>query len=192
MFHALFFFPCAKDVWSFCLHKSVTPPDRDNLRTWMKEFILNIGPIGPIIMWKISCSRNKCIFKDIKYFVHEIGAQVLSSLHHILKAFAHPTSHNVQQLARIVSWQHPSINSVALNVDDSVFLNSNLRGFRGLIRDHTGSFLHGFFGKISRACILHVEILGLYHGLKLCWHTGFKHVLCLSDSTSVVDLIQND
>jgi len=192
MFHALFSCPCTKDVWSFCLHKSVTPPDRDNLRTWMKEFILNIGPIGPIIMWKISCSRNKCIFKDIKYFVHEIGAQVLSSLHHILKAFAHPTFHSVQQPARIVSWQQRSMDSVALNFDGSVFLDSNLGAFGDLIRDHTSSFLHGFFEKISRPCILHVEILGLYHGLKLCWHTGFKHVLCLSDSTSVVDLIQND
>jgi ribonuclease HI len=103
---------------------------------------------------------------------------MLSSLHHILEAFAHPTSHSVQQ--------------PALNDDGSVFLDSNLGGFGGLIRDHTGSFLHGFFGKISRPCILHVEILGLYHGLKLCWDTGFKHVLCHSDSTTVVDLIQKD
>jgi len=81
---------------------------------------------------------------------------------------------------------------VALNVDGSVFLGSNLGGFGGLIRDHIGSFLYGFFEKISRPCILHDEILSLYHGLKLCWDTGFKHVVCLSDSTIVVDLIQKD
>ncbi|XP_024626760.1 uncharacterized protein [Medicago truncatula] len=62
------------------------------------------------------------------------------------------------------------MNSVALNVDGSVFLDSNLGGFGGLIRDHTG----------------------LYHGLKLCWDTGFKHVVCYSDSTTVVDLVQKD
>jgi len=72
MFHALFFFPCAKDVWSFCLHKSVTLRDRDNLYSWMKEFISNIGPIGPIIMWKIFCSQNKCIFENIKHSVSSI------------------------------------------------------------------------------------------------------------------------
>jgi len=32
MLHALFSGPRAKDMWSFCLHKSVTPPDRDNLQ----------------------------------------------------------------------------------------------------------------------------------------------------------------
>jgi len=40
--------------------------------------------------------------------------------------------------------------------------------------------------------LLHVEILGLYHGLKLCLDTGFKHVVCHSDSTTVVELIQKD
>jgi ribonuclease HI len=84
------------------------------------------------------------------------------------------------------------MDSVALNVDGSVFLDSNLGGFGGLIRDHTGSFLYDFFGKISRPCIVHAEILGLYHGLKLCRDTGFKHVVCLSDSTIVIDLIQKD
>jgi hypothetical protein len=51
-------------------------------------------------------------------------------------------------------------------------------------------FLHDFFWKISKPCILHVEILCLYHGLKLCWYNGFKYVF--SDSTIVVDLIQKD
>ena len=59
MLHALFSCMCAKDVWYFCLHQSATHPDRDDLRTWMKEFISNIGPIFPIIMWKIWCSRKK-------------------------------------------------------------------------------------------------------------------------------------
>jgi len=192
MLHALFSCPCAKDVWSFCLQKSVTPSNRDNLRTWKNEFISNIGLIGPIIMCKIWCSRNKCIFDDIKHFVQEIGTQVLSSMHHILKVFAYLTSYSVQQSTRVLSWQQPSMDSVALNFDGSVFLNSNLGGFGGLIRDHTRSFLHDFFGKISRTCIFHAEILGLYHGLKLCRDTGFKHMLCLSDSTTVVNLTQKD
>jgi len=74
----------------------------------------------------------------------------------------------------------------------SCFSIPNLGGFGGLIRNHTGYFLHCFFEKISRPCIIHAELLSLYHGLKLCCDTGFKHVLCLSNSTIVVDLIQKD
>jgi len=84
------------------------------------------------------------------------------------------------------------MNTVALNFDGSVFLDSNLGGFGGLIRDHTCSFLHGFFWKISRPCILHAKISGSYNGLKLCWDTEFNHVLCLFDSTIVVNLIQKN
>jgi len=88
---------------------------------------------------------------------------------HVLKAFAYATPHFVQHPACIVSWQQVSMDLIALNVDGSVFIDSILRGFGGLIREHTGSFVHGFFEKIYRPCILHVEISGLYHGLKLCW-----------------------
>jgi hypothetical protein len=54
-----------------------------------------------------------------------------------------------------------------LNVDSSVFLDSNLGGFGGLIRDHTC-----FFSMVSSRKLvdldLHAEILDLYHGFKLC------------------------
>jgi len=39
--------------------------------------------------------------------------------------------------ALIVSWQWRSIDSLALNVDGNMFLDSNLGGFSGLIRNHT-------------------------------------------------------
>jgi len=60
------------------------------------------------------------IFEDIKHFVEEIDTRVLSLLHHVLKSFAYPTSHIVQQSVWL------SIDSVALSVDDNVFLDSNL------------------------------------------------------------------
>lgn len=63
-------------------------------------------------------------------------------------------------------------------------------GFGGLICDHTSSFIHGFFGKISS--ILNADILGLYHGLKSYSNIGFKQVLCLYDSAIEFDLIQKN
>ena len=68
----------------------------------------------------------------------------------------------------------------------------NLGDFDGLIRDYTCSFLYGFFEKINKHWILHTKILGLYYSMKLCRDTGFKQVLCLSDSTNVVDFVQKN
>jgi hypothetical protein len=90
MFHALFLCPRAKGVWSFCLHQSITSLDHDNLCTWLKDFSFNFG-VGPIILWKIWYSRNKCTFVNIKHSIKEIGAQVFSLLHYVFKAFG---SHN--------------------------------------------------------------------------------------------------
>ena len=88
MFHVLFL--CPQTMWSFRLHQSITPPDHDNLRTWLKDFNTNLGLIGPIILLKIWCSRNKYIFENINHSIQEIGAQVFSLLNYVLKAFASP------------------------------------------------------------------------------------------------------
>ncbi|RHN46489.1 putative ribonuclease H-like domain-containing protein [Medicago truncatula] len=52
-------------------------------------------------------------------------------------------------------------------------------------------FLRGFYGNIDLSCILHVEILALYHGLDLCWSTGYRRVICYSDSLHVIMLVQD-
>jgi hypothetical protein len=108
-----------------------------------------LAPSVPLSSGRYCVLATNVSLRISKHSAQEIDTQVLSSLHHILKAFAYPTSHSVQHPACIVSWQRPSMDSVILNVDDNVFLNSNLGDFCGLIRDHTCSFLHGFFGKIS-------------------------------------------
>ena len=87
MYHALFLCPQAKGVWSFCLHQSVTPPDHDNLHTWLKDFSFNLGATSSIILWKVWYSRNKFSFESIKHSIQEIGAQVFSILHYVFKAF---------------------------------------------------------------------------------------------------------
>lgn len=72
------------------------PSDNDNLRTLLKYFSTNLGLIGPIILLKICCSRNKYIFENIKHSIQEIGSQVFSLLHYILKAFASLNPHRIQ------------------------------------------------------------------------------------------------
>jgi hypothetical protein len=60
---------------------------------------------------------------------------------------------------------------------------SNLGGFCGLIRDHTRYFQHGFLDNVSDpAFVSWFEVVLEYF--------GYKQVLCLSNSSIVVDLVQ--
>lgn len=49
-------------------------------------------------------------------------------------------------------------------IDGSMFKNSGLTEFGGLIGAHEGSILRDFYDNIDPPCIL--------HGLDLCWSTG--------------------
>lgn len=66
-----------------------------------------------------------------------------------------------------------------LNVDESALDNPGKTGFGGLMRNHLGEFIQGYYGSAGVATILHAEICALYEGLKLCWEA---RVHCYSDS----------
>jgi ribonuclease HI len=91
---------------------------------------------------------------------------------------------------RHVSWSRPVEGTVCLNVDGSLLNSIHTAGFGGLIRDHTGAFLGGFYGKADQPNILYAEIMAILHGLELCWNKGFRNVTCLSDSLQAVTLIK--
>lgn len=89
-----------------------------------------------------------------------------------------------------VSWQRP-------REDDVVVLNANgrslsypgMEGFWGLIRNHLGEFIMGYFGTIGASTILHAEIMALLYGLKLCWELGYRKIHCYSDSLHTIQLV---
>src|ERR1044072_2929243 len=48
----------------------------------------------------------------------------------------------------------------------------------------------GFFGSGGDDTVLCMELMAIYHGLRLAWEHGFRKVLCLTDSLLSVSLIQ--
>lgn len=64
-------------------------------------------------------------------------------------------------------------------------------GLGGLLRDFSGSFLFGFYDNVGRTSVLHAEIMGVLHGLCLCWERGFKSIMCYSNSLLAVNLIHD-
>lgn len=67
--------------------------------------------------------------------------------------------------------------------------NPGRPGFGGLVRNRVGSFLVGFHGSAGHTSVLHAEILGMLHGLQLCWDAGYRELVCYSDSTHAVELV---
>lgn len=114
--------------------------------------------------------------------------RMFSHLHYVFKAVASPDP-RIQPPVCVVSWIQLNFSSVALNIYDIMFFQSNLGDFGCLIRDDTMSFLHGFLGNNSRPFIQHADILSLDHGLKLCSGSDYKQVLCLSNLRIMVDLV---
>lgn len=92
----------------------------------------------------------------------------------------------------MVSWQHGDEDTIILNVDGSALNNSGKANYGGLIRKHDGSFLRGLFGSVGISNILHAEIQTLLIGIKLCWETGYRKLMCFFDFIHVVELVMKD
>lgn len=103
-----------------------------------------------------------------------------------------PANNPILCPAREVAWQgSPDEYTMAINVDDSCQGNPGRGGFGGILRDHVGSYIFGFFGHSGHTKILHAELLGLLHGLQACWEEGFRRVIVYSDSLLAVQLVND-
>nr|KYP64035.1 Putative ribonuclease H protein At1g65750 family [Cajanus cajan] len=140
-------------------------------------------------MWFIWCHRNRLIFDQVDWNLTSILAQVNALLQISVSAFTSiDCSH--RPLPRLVHWIHPPLDSVALNVDGSRIGTLGRGGFGGLCRNHEGQFLFGFYGFLGEVSVLQTVILALLYGLRLCWDKWFRKIICYSDSTLVVSLLQ--
>jgi hypothetical protein len=84
--HGLFTCSRAVQVWCKCLHRNVSPHSSASfISSWLKEFIENTGRIRivPIILSKLSCSRNLFVFEGIMQPIDATCVQSLSFLHHV-------------------------------------------------------------------------------------------------------------
>jgi ribonuclease HI len=88
-----------------------------------------------------------------------------------------------------VSWHPEAESAIILNVDGSSLGNPGPSGFGGVLRHSNGDWIFGFAGTVGISTILHVELLAIYHGLKVPWDQGHRNISCYSDSTLSIQLI---
>lgn len=128
------------------------------------------------------------VFDNEKTPPASLACKAASLASDIDKAYGDGCSHTINALPpRQVAWLGtPNKDTIAINVDGS---SMPLPGFGGLVRDHCGTFIFGFYGSAGQATVLQAEILGILHGLRLCRDHGFNKARCYSDSLNAVRLI---
>jgi ribonuclease HI len=76
-----------------------------------------------------------------------------------------------------------------MNVDGSSIGIPRVSGFKCLIQNSNGVWVHGFAGNKRLSNILHAKPMAVYHGLVLAWGLGITELLCYSGSKTVIKLI---
>lgn len=74
-------------------------------------------------------------------------------------------------------------------VSDASVRNMGQSSCGGAILGSNNSWLCGFMCKLNRVPIAIAEVLGIVHGLYLCWQRGFKKVHIFSDSLEAIQLL---
>jgi ribonuclease HI len=122
--------------------------------------------------------------------LYEVKLQILYSTSINSKVFATPpTDADIDQW---VSWHPGQEIAVILNVDGSSLGNPGPSGFGGVLRQDNGNWIFGFAGTVGISTILHVELLAIYHGLKVAWDQGYRNIICYSDSTLSIQLVEGE
>lgn len=138
-----------------------------------------------IILWKICCSRNKCLFEVLS----SLSQISLLQLSLCIIMFELPLRTLISFILMVYS--HKCFLEASLGLVSLVYgrvFKPSMTGFDDIIRDHRVSFLCGLCGSIDHCCIIH-EILALYHSMNLCWSTGHRYVVCYSNFLHVLYLV---
>ena len=59
----------------------------------------------------------------------------------------------------------------------------------GVLRDNSNNWLGGFMCKLTAIPVSIAEIIGIIHGLNLCWSRGYRQVLVHTDSMEAISLL---
>ncbi|KAG4985770.1 hypothetical protein JHK82_033375 [Glycine max] len=83
------------------------------------------------------------------------------------------------------------VNCIKVNIDGFSLGNPGDYGFGGILGDSGGQWLVVYSGFCGHTTNVLVEIMTTYQGLFLAWNSGYRHVICESDSMNALNLINN-
>jgi ribonuclease HI len=191
--HCLFLCVDAVVVWRACgLYQLPNTTQGISSFDWCKKYGKIYGNIIFVTMWFVWCARNDFVFNNHKASVITTVHKIQSMLSSCVAAFGGPAATlSPDANRRLVAWSRPDEGTVCLNVDGSLLDSANTAGYGGLLRNNNGEFLWGFYGVAAIQSVLFAEIMAILHGLQFCWDSGYRKVICFSDSLQSVNLIRD-
>lgn len=91
---------------------------------------------------------------------------------------------------RLDRWRFQACGKLKMNTDGSVTGSLKVfggrAGFGGVIRDESGLWIMGFYGRLADCSSSVAEIMGIYHGLQIIEDQGFREVEIETDLQSAV------
>ena len=209
-FHVMFSCPTAKKVWN--LAPEISVPTIYNCLT-MSDLLhrctrmTNLPPVGlssplyPWIMWVSWTSRNKFLFEDKSFSEAEIILKAVKLAKEWQAAQPCPGKNSASSKDSITptqaaqaaqSHQVPQVppNALVCFSDAAWISSSGDSGLGWIAKDSKGTIQ--FQGSSSRqfvASALMAEAMALKSGLSMAIASGFKDVVCFTDSKCLVGLL---
>ncbi|KAF7829952.1 putative ribonuclease H-like domain, reverse transcriptase zinc-binding domain-containing protein [Senna tora] len=159
-------------------------------RNWSNETGVNWNSLFSSSCWFIWKQRNSCVFsgcqEEASSLIPQIKAHVgfIDSLdNQILKDSSINSSRH-----SVVGWKAPENGWFKLNTDGSCLANGSI-SCGGVLRDHNGTWIHGFSKKLGSGDVLLAEGWSILSGLLLAKDKGLSNIIVETDSNSLVKLL---
>ncbi|CAI8612715.1 unnamed protein product [Vicia faba] len=128
------------------------------------DMAFNGGSIFLDACWWLWRARNKLCLANVVVSSYTLILIIVNYENILAKCFL---KHNMSHPTRMITWNTQKGSNIILNVDGSSIGNPSVSGFGGLVRNADGAWVHNFAGNIGYSNILHVELIMLYHGLRI-------------------------
>lgn len=105
--------------------------------------------------------------------------------------FLHPQIEKQEHNDNLIIWEKPDENWVKLNCDGSLKSDPCRAGCGGLLRNSGGSWIRGFSQHLGNCSILKAEAWAVLEGIRLADHCGVGKLWLESDSSLVVNAVND-
>lgn len=144
------------------------------------------------VVWSLWLERNRCAFHHPILSPKNMAFRALSLTKEFIaeqRVFSAGSMTISPKKTVYIGWEFPPVGFVKLNTDGSSSSSGDASA-AGLLRDHNGHWVGGFYQHLGDTSPLGAELWGLLTGLCLAWSLRLPRIIIETDSLLAVKLLQ--